>query len=168
MTAKFYWTKVARAAFGALGRQGKVSLPSLMADLGMHGKSAQSSLVQALARWARRGLVSIDRSARHGAPRYMLTPAGRALWNGAVRAAQATVTAFTVPRSSLDLQLKVAVLPPVRKLKPPDTILCPECSEVYSLRELREMQRQFGRVVCARCNRSLAERLAEVENREEG
>ncbi len=168
MTPKFYWTAVARSAFAALGRRGKTSLPGLMADLGMHGKSAQSSLVQALARWARRGLVSIDWSARHGAPRYMLTPTGRALWSGAVRAAQAKITAFTVPRSSLNSPPKVPVVPPVRKPKPPGTILCPECSEVYSLHELREMQRQFGRVVCARCNRNLAERLAEVENREEG
>ncbi len=167
MPAKFYWTPRARVVFASLGRRGKVSLPDLLAELGLKGRVSESSLVQSLARWARRGLVAIDRGARHRVPRYSLTPAGRDLWTMAVNAAQVKASSFLTPRFTVDPALKmVAAARPAKKIAK-DVVRCPACSEVYSLRELREMQRQFGRVACTRCNQGLAAEFRGLEEREE-
>ena len=166
MSSKFYWTTLARAVFASLGRRGKVSLRDLLANGGRQGKAAQSSLVQALARWARKGFVSIDQSARHGAPRYALTPAGLALWNEAVSAAQTRLNAFYALPSRLGPVGNVQSPPRRVRKDAPGQVICPTCSERYELQALRQMKAQYRHATCT-CNQILDAELAEAELRQE-
>ena len=166
VSRKFYWTPRARAVFASLGRRGKVSLPDLLVDTGLQGKTAQSSLVQSLGCWARRGLVTIDRTAPHRAPRYSLTAEGRALWNEAVITARGKAEMFfSSPRIAVPLPAGENLPRQGRKIAA-DTVACPECGERYALQDLCQMKAQFGRVACT-CNRGLAAELAELERQEE-
>ncbi|HMF32221.1 MAG TPA: hypothetical protein VKK79_12440 [Candidatus Lokiarchaeia archaeon] len=159
------WTKRARVVFAALARGGKLSLRDLLAGGHLEGKSAQSSLVQSIARWARKGLVEIDAGAPKNYPRYTLTAAGRQVWDEAVAVAQANARKFLETLAS-DL-FKRTMPPPAMPSLPTVAnevwVVCPRCYTKNALNDLDRMRQQSKVPACEECSLDLTSEIAELE-----
>ncbi len=127
-----------------------------MTHLHLLGKTHQSSLVQSLSRLARIGLVSIDHTALHNAPRYSLTPTGIIAIESAHQKAQEQALSF-------DYTLPPQSQPPVTRVVGDEGIvLCPICGWKGLLSALEDNLRHDLPVTCEGCGRDLTRLVRDV------